>query len=257
MSVAWFLKDLLVILLLPPANGLLLICLAGLWRRRRWAFGLATFGTALLVLQSLPLVAGALMASLEERAGPVLQHTDGAQAIVVLGSGLELDQPEYGGDTAGERTLLRLRYGALLAKRFDLPLLVTGGRPKNATQTEAAVMADILEREFAVKVRWQEGESRNTAENASLSAAILRDAGIRRIVLVTQAFHMPRAARLFRAAGLEVVPAPTHFKTAGRSPLGPLDLLPQSNALRNSYFALHEWLGIAWLALTVERTTAR
>ena len=118
-------------------------------------------------------------------------------------------------------------------------------------------MADILEREFAVKVRWQEGESRNTAENASLSAAILRAAGIRRVVLVTQAFHMPRAARLFRAAGLEVVPAPTHFKTAGRSPLGPLDLLPQSNALRNSYFALHEWLGIAWLALTVERTPAR
>ena len=257
MSFAWFLKDLLVILLLPPANGLLLICLAGLWRRRRWAFGLAAFGTALLVLQSLPLVAGALMASLEERAGPVLQHTDGAQALVVLGSGLERGQPEYGGDSAGERTLLRLRYGALLAKRFDLPLLVAGGRPENATQTEAAVMADILEREFAVKARWQEGESRNTAENASKSAAILRAAGIRRVVLVTQAFHMPRAVRLFRAAGLEVVPAPTHFKTAGRSPLGALDLLPQSNALRNSYFALHEWLGIAWLALTVEGTTAQ
>ena len=257
MSAAWFLKDLLVILLLPPANGLLLLVIAGFYRRRRWAFGLAAFGTALLVMQSLPLVSGALMASLEERAGPVLQHTDGAQAIVVLGSGLDLKAPEYGGDTAGERTLLRLRYGALLAKRFDLPLLVAGGRPENATQTEAAVMADILEREFAVKARWQEGESRNTAENASKSAAILRAAGIRRVVLVTQAFHMPRAVRLFRAAGLEVVPAPTHFKTAGRSPLGALDLLPQSNALRNSYFALHEWLGITWLALTVEGTTAQ
>lgn len=257
MSAAWFLKDLLVILLLPPANGLLLICLAGFWRRRRWAFGLATFGTALLVLQSLPPVAGALMASLEDRAGPVLQDTAGAQAIVVLGSGLDLKAPEYSGDTAGERTLLRLRYGALLAKRFDLPLLVTGGPPKNATLTEAAVMADILEREFTVKARWQEGESRNTAENASKSAAILRDAGVRRIVLVTQAFHMPRAVRLFRAAGLEVVPAPTQFKSAGRSSFGPLDLLPQSQALRNSYFALHEWLGIAWLALTVEGTTAQ
>jgi len=197
------------------------------------------------------------MASLEERAGPVLQDVNGAQAIVVLSGGLELDAPEYGGDTAGERTLLRLRYGALLAKRFNLPVLVTGGRPENATRTEAAVMADILEREFAVKVRWQETQSRNTAENAVLSAAILRNAGIQRVVLVTQAFHMPRAVRLFRAAGLEVVPAPTQFKSAGRSPLGPLDLLPQSNALRNSYYALHEWLGLAWLALTVERTPAR
>ncbi len=257
MSAAWFFKDLLVILLLPPANGLLLLCIAGLYRRRRWAFGLAAFATALLVLQSLPLAAGALMASLEARAGPVIENADGAQAIVVLGSGLELDQPEYGGDTAGERTLLRLRYGAVLARRFGLPVLVTGGRPQDATRTEAAVMAEILDREFAVKARWQEGESRNTAENASRSAAILRAAGIRRVVLVTQAFHMPRAVRLFRAAGLEVIPAPTQFKSAARSPLGPLDLLPQSKALRNSYFALHEWLGIAWLALTVEGTTAQ
>ena len=252
MSAAWFFKDLLVILLLPPANGLLLLCIAGLYRRRRWAFGLAAFATALLVLQSLPLAAGALMASLEARAGPVIENADGAQAIVVLGSGLELDQPEYGGDTAGERTLVRMRYGALLARRFGLPVLVTGGRPQDATRTEAAVMAEILAKEFAVKVRWQEGESRNTAENASRSAVILRAAGIRRVVLVTQAFHMPRAVRLFRATGLEVVPAPTQFKTAARSPLGPLDLLPQSKALRNSYYALHEWLGIAWLALTVE-----
>ena len=252
MSGAWFLKDLLVILLLPPANSLLLLGVAGLYRRRRWAFGLAAFATALLVLQSLPLVAGALMASLEARAGPVIENADGARAIVVLGSGLELDQPEYGGDTAGERTLVRVRYGALLARRFGLPVLVTGGRPQDATRTEAAVMAEILAREFAVKVRWQEGESRKTAENASRSAVILRDAGIRRVVLVTQAFHMPRAVRLFRTAGLEVVPAPTQFKTSGRLPFGPLDLLPQSKALRNSYYALHEWLGIAWLALTVE-----
>jgi uncharacterized SAM-binding protein YcdF (DUF218 family) len=257
MSVAWFFKDLLVILLLPPGNGLLLLGIAGLCRRRRWAFGLAAFATALLVLQSLPLVAGALMASLERRAGPVIADADGARAIVVLGSGLDLDQPEYGGDTAGERTLLRLRYGAVQARRFGLPVLVAGGRPHDATRTEAAVMAEILDREFAVKVRWQEGESRNTAENASRSAAILREAGIRRVVLVTQAFHMPRAVRLFRTAGLEVVAAPTQFKTAGRPSFSALDLLPQSHALRNSYYALHEWLGIAWLALTVEGSAAR
>jgi len=257
MSVAWSFKEILVALLLPPGNGLFLICVAGLFRRRRWAFGLAALGTALLVLQSLPPVSAALMASLESRAGPVLQDADGAQAIVVLSGGLDREAPEYGGDTAGERTLLRLRYGAVLAHRFGLPVLVSGGRPQDATRTEAAVMADILEREFAVKARWQEGESRNTAENASRSVAILRDAGIRRIVLVTQAFHMPRAVRLFRAPGLEVVPAPTQFKTAARSPLGPLDLLPQSKALRNSYYALHEWLGMAWLALTVVGTTAQ
>jgi uncharacterized SAM-binding protein YcdF (DUF218 family) len=257
MSAAWFFKDLLVTLLLPPGNGLLLIGIAGLFRRRRWAFGVAAVGALLLLLQSLPPVSGALMASLEEQAGPVIGGKDGAQAIVVLSGGLQTEAPEYGGDTAGARTLLRLRYGALLAHRFDLPLLVAGGRPDQATRTEAAVMADILANEFAVKVRWQEAQSRTTAENATLSAAILHEVGIRRVVLVTQAFHMPRAARLFRAAGIEVVPAPTNFTTTGRSPLGPSDFLPRVSAMQNSYYALHEWLGIVWLALTVEGSPAR
>ena len=257
METLWFLKSLLVILLMPPGNGLLLLGLAGLFRRRRWAFGLAVLGALLLLLQSLPLVSGALMASLEARAGPALQGKDGAQAIVVLSGGLSTDAPEYGGDTAGARTLLRLRYGALLAHRYDLPLLVAGGRPDKATRSEAAVMADILAQEFAVKVRWQETQSRNTAENATMSAAILRAAGIRRVVLVTQAFHMPRAARLFRDAGIEVVPAPTNFTATGRSPFAPTDLLPQVSAMQNSYYALHEWLGIAWLAFTVEGSAAR
>ena len=252
MSIAWFFKSLLSALLLPPGNGLLLIAIAGLGRRRRWAYSLAFLGALLLLLQSLPLVGSALMGTLERRAGPVLQDAAGAQAIVVLGSGLELDAEEYGGDTATDRTLVRTRYGATLARRFDLPVLVSGGRPVNAMRSEAEVMADILENEFKVPVRWREMQSMDTIQNAALSAAILKEAGIRRIVLVTQAFHMPRAVRLFRAAGLEVVPAPTHFKAGGLGPAVVADFLPSASALHNSFYALHEWLGIAWLALTVE-----
>ena len=55
MSFAWLFKTLIGTLLLPPANGLLLLGVAGLYRRRRWAFGLVVLATALLVLQSLPL----------------------------------------------------------------------------------------------------------------------------------------------------------------------------------------------------------
>ena len=249
MSFAWLIKTLLGGLLLPPANGLALLCLAGLYRRRRWAFGLAAVATALLILQSLPPVAQALLATLESRAGPVFDKPAGAQAIVVLGSGLDIDAAEYGGDTASERTLVRIRYGALLARRFGLPVLVSGGQPYNATRSEAAVMAGILADEYGVPVRWQETRSRDTADNAAMSAEILKAAGIRRIVLVTQAFHMPRAAALFRAAGLEVVPAPTQFKAGGALLASPTDFLPSAYALRNTYYALHEWLGLAWRQL--------
>jgi uncharacterized SAM-binding protein YcdF (DUF218 family) len=160
------------------------------------------------------------------------------------------DAAEYGGDTANERTLIRTRYGATLAKRYELPLLVTGGKLPNTEHSEAEIMADILLNEFGVEARWQEAASMDTAGNAALSAPILKAAGIRRIILVTHAFHMPRARLLFERAGLEVIPAPTAFFSHqdGDWQLG--DILPQAQTLRISYYALHEWLGMAWIALT-------
>lgn len=110
-------------------------------------------------------------------------------------------------------------------------------------------MAAIAEREFGVAVRWKESESSDTADNASMSAQILKPAGIRRVVLVTQAFHMSRARQLFEAAGLEVIPAPTDFKGSRDGPLETFDFLPQAKAIQTSYYALHEWLGLAWISL--------
>lgn len=249
MSSVFLFKNLLGTLLLPPANGLLLLLVAALFRKRRWAFGLALGGGALLFLQSLPIVANNLAATLEARAGGVFVTAQGARAIVVLGSGLRRDAPEYGSDTVNERSLVRLRYGATLARRLQLPVLITGGIPPRASRAEAEVMAAIAEREYGVAVRWKETESSDTADNARMSAQILGAAGIRRVVLVTQAFHMPRARQLFEAAGLEVIPAPTDFKGPGDEPLGVFDFLPQARAMQTSYYALHEWLGLAWIHL--------
>ena len=57
MTFAWTLKILISTLLLPPGNGLALLCLAGLFRRRRWAFGLAVVAAVLTIAQCLPAVA--------------------------------------------------------------------------------------------------------------------------------------------------------------------------------------------------------
>jgi len=249
MSSVFLFKNLLGTLLLPPTNGLLLLLVAALFRRRRWAFGLALIGGTLLFLQSLPIVASNLIAPLETRAGGVFVSAQGARAIVVLGSGLRRDAPEYGSDTVNERSLVRLRYGATLARRLQLPVLIAGGVPPLASRAETDVMAAIAEREFGVAVRWKESESSDTADNARMSARILKAAGIRRVVLVTQAFHMPRARQLFEAAGLEVIPAPTDFKGPGEGPLEVFDFLPQARAIQTSYYALHEWLGLAWMSL--------
>jgi uncharacterized SAM-binding protein YcdF (DUF218 family) len=130
-------------------------------------------------------------------------------------------------------------------------LTLTG--PKNGNPApwwaEAEIMGHILRHEFGIEARWQEAGSMDTAGNAALSAPILKAAGIQRIVLVTHAFHMPRARLLFERAGLEVIPAPTAFFSHQSFDWLMTDFLPQAKALHTAYYALHEWLGMAWIAL--------
>ena len=82
MTSIFLFKNLLGTLLLPPTNGLLPLLVAALFRRRRWAFGLALIGGTLLFLQSLPIVASNLVAPLEARAGGVFVSAQGARAMI-------------------------------------------------------------------------------------------------------------------------------------------------------------------------------
>ena len=100
-------------------------------------------------------------------------------------------------------------------------------------------MREALESDFGVKVRWVEAASRDTAENAGLSAPMLKAAGITRIALVSHGWHLPRAIPLFEKQGLEVIAAPTAFSTT--SPALIEDLLP--GAMVRSRQALNEYLG--------------
>ena len=238
----FFAKKLLSALVLPP-TGLLLLALFGLWlarRRPRAGRGVAALAVVALLALSLPPVADALIHSLEDHRPIAATNLARAQAIVVLGGGNYHAAPEYGGDTVGRYTLERTRYGAYLQRRSGLPILVTGGAPFGG-RPEGETMKEAIERDFGGRVRWAENASRDTAENAAYSARLLRDAGITRIALVSQAWHLPRAAALFEAQGLEVIAAPVGFATQPPSTIK--QALPSIGALDNSTLALHEWLG--------------
>ncbi len=236
------LKKLITALILPPAGPLLVALLGLYWarRRRRAGTAVAVAALALLIAGSLPLVGDGLLRSLETLPPIRADQLRSAQAIVVLGGGTYRAAPEYGGDTANRNTLLRLRYAAVLQRRSGLPLLVSGGAPFGGL-AEAEAMRTVLETEFAVPVRWVEAASADTAENAANSARLLRAAGVQRIALVSQAWHLPRAVALFERQGLTVMAAPTGFSTPSPSLLE--DLLPSAVALEHSRTALHEWLG--------------
>ncbi|HEY4542683.1 MAG TPA: YdcF family protein [Noviherbaspirillum sp.] len=234
--------------LLPPLNLVLLAAL-GLWlRRHRPRLGALMVVGALALLLVLSTKAGArlLLAPIERMSMPLAAPAQsGAQAIVVLGGGRIENAPEYGGhDLPSHVTFPRVHYGARLQRETGLPLLTSGGRPEDASSSEAALMARALREEYAVPVRWLEEESNNTEQNAQYSARLLHPAGIRRILLVTDALHMPRAQSAFLRAGFDVVPAPTGFLAAG--PLGPGSFIPHGEGLRRSHYAMHEWIGIFW-----------
>lgn len=249
MSLEWLATNLLAVWLLPPLDLIVVIALglALVPRRPRLGLVLAGAGLAVLAALSMPRVGDLLAATLEDGAPPLEAQgaeSAGAGAIVVLGGGRNRGALEYGGETLDAASLGRVRYGARLARLTGLPLLVSGGRPDGGAASEADLMAQVLEREFGVAVRWRETKSINTIENAHLSAAILAAAGIHRVILVTDATHMRRAGGRFRSAGLQVVPAPTNYRAQRLHT--PVDWLPSARGLRTSNRVLREWIGMLW-----------
>lgn len=188
----------------------------------------------LLYVLSLPPVAYLLMRSLELPE----DGFEGAQAIVVLGGGT------VGGKALTDSSLERLRYGVELQRELGLPLLMAGG------DNEAVRMGEVARDEFRLDGEiWLEDKSFDTYENARLSAPILRDRGVRTIVLVTHGYHLLRARREFQRHGFEVRCAPLGQATPGRWSGGIFMLLPSSDALFVSSKALEEWLGVLYYRL--------
>jgi uncharacterized SAM-binding protein YcdF (DUF218 family) len=248
---AWI-KALLKALVLPP-TGPLLLSAFGLGILNRFPRAGRTFaitGVVVLLVLSVPVVAVALLRSVDVTPPLDLERAKGAQAVVILGGGIRRNAPEFGGDTLGHLTLERVRYGARVARVTGLPVLVTGGSVFGG-ETEAKLMKNALENEFGVGVRWTEARSRNTHENAVRSAEILRDAGIDRVILVAHAADMRRASAEFAAEGIATINAPIGIGVPGNG--GVLDYVPGIGGLQGSYYALYE-IFANWVRLAAART---
>ncbi len=169
---------------------------------------------------------------------------------MILGGGVRRHAAEYGGDTLGQLTLERVRYGARVARLTGLPVLVSGGSVFGG-EPEATLMRSALEGEFDVPVRWLDTQSRTTHENAVRSAEILNAAKISHVVLVAHSFDMPRALAEFAAQGIDAIAAPTGIPN-GRIDSA-FDILPSMSALQGSYFALYELLAnaVRWIVVTL------
>jgi uncharacterized SAM-binding protein YcdF (DUF218 family) len=245
------LSKILPVFVYPFGLSLVLLAVAASLRRRAgWTRALCFAAFVLLFVFGSGSVAQLLVRSLENRYRRVpIESVPQAQAIVVLGGGTSVPPINPGGLPQLGGSSDRLLYAARLFRAGKAPLILFsgGGVPfeQSAQARSEAESGLLLLQEWGVPANaiLLEDKSRNTRENAVLSRAILRDRGISRILLVTSAWHMPRASAVFGKVGFQAIPAPADFQTADSLGVLPL-LIPGPDALAESETVLKEWLGL-------------
>lgn len=176
-------------------------------------------------------------------------------AIVALGGGRESLAPQYGTSDLSAYSAERLRYAIWLGRRTGLPVGFSGGvgwaQKGEVGASEAETAARIAQQFYGVNLRWMETESADTRQNAAYTLAMLAEERVPEIVLVTDAFHMPRAQRLFDEAARQVAVKHPDWPTVRVTPAplgywrrGDLDWLPSLAGAVNVRLALKECIGL-------------
>ncbi|KGQ70948.1 hypothetical protein OA57_01475 [Chelonobacter oris] len=242
------LRKLLLNIALPPLSIILLLVLAMLCYRLNYKYlgnSIAIFTLIFFYLISTPLIAQYLHASLASSSRR-LTTEDYRQAdlIVVLGGGVRESNQQVRNRQSSVTALPleRMRYAAHLYQQTGLPILVSGGSwSKN--DAEADIMAQEFEQYFSITVTWRETESATTGENALYSRQLLDKTAekLRKIILVTNDWHMKRAKYLFEQQGFTVLPAAVKRQT--EQDIGIMSYVPQMAALMDSQIVIKEWIG--------------
>jgi uncharacterized SAM-binding protein YcdF (DUF218 family) len=281
---AW--KPLIGALLLPPVPWLVLVLVGArlILPRRNLGFFVLLLGVAGLwlgscsgtatllqnhVLRPPPAVLGETQDRLTASGRAYAQQAALAQrqgktpptptvGIMVLGAGLLPKSREYGVTDLSHYFAERVRYGAWLSRLTGWPLGVSGGvgwgqKGVQDGPAEAEVAGRVAQQALGLPLRWLEKDSADTRGNAAGAVTLLADQGVTEIVVVTDAFHMPRARRAFEqaAAGWAkragqpapmITPAPIKFWS--RDTDAALEWIPSGVGMVNVRLACHELLGL-------------
>jgi uncharacterized SAM-binding protein YcdF (DUF218 family) len=238
---------------LPVFLALALVGVVWLWRgRRRWGWGLLLAGLLCLFLAAWRPVADGLLGPLERSHPPLTDPAGlvGVSAVVVLGGGTWSEPGWPANLRLSEASAMRIVEGVRLVRALPGARLVVSGadrfgvrRPVALDYAEAARSLGVPAAQILVL-----DSPVDTGQEADAVRAVLGTGS--RLVLVTSASHMRRAVLHFQRAGLDPVPAPTHFLVARSDGAHLRDWVPSAVNLRKTETVWHEWLGL--LALRFE-----
>lgn len=244
--------------LIYPLGLAILLLMVGVFLQKRPRFQRAVIVSAIIILLfgSNRWIAIMLARSLEWQYLPQGEIPP-ADCIVVLGGSTDPAEPprptiELNG------AIDRVFYAALLYHQGKAPVILSSGGIISWLDTGSSTPADdmaIILTQLGVpeEAILKQNRSQNTYEDALYSAAILKEKGFKRVILVTSAMHMPRSVALFRKQGIEVIPAPADFAVTETSwnqlthadlPGLVVSLLPNVSNLNLTTNALKEYIGI-------------
>lgn len=239
--------------LAEPGDFLVLLLSLGVllgWTRywRRTGRRLVVLATLALLFIALSPVDMWLTLPLEDRFPAVTNPPAHVDGIIVLGGALRPNITKARGQPALTEAAERMTAFAGLVRRYpDAKLLFTGGNAALFPEPGQLTEADVARALFAdlglpVARIVFEDKSRNTYDNAVMSKAIMEPKPGETWLLVTSAFHMPRAVGCFRQSGWPVLPWPVDYQFAGNTESG--WGFGFTRRLQRFGDALHEWLGL-------------
>ncbi|MBV9377768.1 MAG: YdcF family protein [Alphaproteobacteria bacterium] len=245
-----FLFGKLVWTVVQPGNLFLLCLLAGLLiflmsrgRRGKVLVGVAAVGFALFAIAP---IGQAMLLSLEERLPRPARLPDRIDGILVLGGAVDPALSLTYGEAVFNGSVARLLGGIALARRHpEAKLALIGGEgafiPVGLPESRAT-LGFAVEQGIDPACLILEERSRSTHENAAYAKEMIRPAPGETWVLVTSAFHMPRAFASFAAVDWPVIPYPVDYKVDPRTGLRPrFNLL---EGLGAGTLAGKEWAGL-------------
>ncbi len=244
-----FLSKLLPLAVLP--EGLLALILLGTaactWRgAHRPAFLLSVSAVGLFLVSANPMVANGLMATLEKQHQVDPRTIAPADVAIVLGGAVHSPAPPRQDPELGE-AVDRVWYAARLYRTGHVKrIIVVGGNLPwwPGGEPEAAVIEKLLVELGVPAASIQTGgTSRNTFENALEAKALMQKQSFATGLLVTSAWHMPRALAIFKKAGVPVTPAPCDYRSGDEHSRTLLDWIPNAQAFSMTSSALREWMG--------------
>jgi uncharacterized SAM-binding protein YcdF (DUF218 family) len=198
---------------------------------------------SLVYLASIPLVGNLLLEPLERKYPSVFDHAPpGASWVVVCGSGYA---PRLGVPVTAsldDDGLARVVEGLRLARQYGASrLLLSGGSPRKGAEPARGYLELAKQLGFDQQSIEISDQAQDTAAEAK---AVVMRLGDTPFLLVTSAYHMPRAMWLMQRAGARPIPAPTGQLVDRAGGWEWNSLVPSSAGLRKSERALHEYLGL-------------